>query len=767
DDTPLPKPSIDDIPLPKQSIDDIPLPKQSIDDIPLPKLSIDNINLSQSSIDDKPLSEPTVNDTQLSSQCIENTPLPPSPVDDTFLPPPTEIKGEELPSPPGLIDPDDIPIPKSKGYNLDFLENLDDPNYNPFETKTGVRTSPPHSPKGGRKLPPLKPAVKKKKVPPKVNSSTEGLTNSQDVPDIAIPVEQKSEVSEKEALNNIKNNNSNNSTNTNDNQSLNIDVNESIKSEDDNHVLEINFGDSPKKKPPPKKLGQKPKSSPAKKTPVKKPAVETNNNIIEDIKYDTEEEISVPKKGYNLDFLDNLDDPNFNPFETKTAIVNKFTANEKSSTKKSVKNDVTEPKNEDILDSEEKPKPKAVAPKKTPTKKGISVKKQPKAKVESKDSSVENLPENTSNDDLPELPKKGYNLDFLDNLDDPNFNPFESRTTVNNLEPLATSTPSKDTVDNSSISSNKTEIKAKKNLEEESKDSLDKETIKKEVGLEERQQECVSHSENVPEKKNNTESNNNIEKFKPTLTNTEEIKPTKVETSVESGVLKVSSVSEVVHLDSDEFSQLLVDEASRLAEELMNCSTDSGLPESRDSDDNTPLRVSKPITMADNTQVCDENVNPFQRRSKVNRSPPLGKRMSGIGSEAVEDDPFKPRHSLKIDSIPNERTESPSLDDDSGIALGSRFDLENHVNHSEAGPDIATGLTSSDLKCASQSDCDDGEFLDDTITDEEFQQSEAFFKEATDMENQLRKNLVSPMGSPPSYLGSSDTNSRNEKELKE
>jgi hypothetical protein len=36
---------------------------------------------------------------------------------------------------------------------------------------------------------------------------------------------------------------------------------------------------------------------------------------------EAEEEERVPApKGYNLDFLDNLDDPSFNPFQTKTAI---------------------------------------------------------------------------------------------------------------------------------------------------------------------------------------------------------------------------------------------------------------------------------------------------------------------------------------------------------------------------------------------------------------------------------------------------------------
>ena len=33
----------------------------------------------------------------------------------------------------------ELPIPKPKGaYNLDFLDNLDDPNFNPFETKSNI-----------------------------------------------------------------------------------------------------------------------------------------------------------------------------------------------------------------------------------------------------------------------------------------------------------------------------------------------------------------------------------------------------------------------------------------------------------------------------------------------------------------------------------------------------------------------------------------------------------------------------------------------------
>lgn len=32
------------------------------------------------------------------------------------------------------------PLPKPKEYSLDFLDNLDDPNFNPFETKSSVKT---------------------------------------------------------------------------------------------------------------------------------------------------------------------------------------------------------------------------------------------------------------------------------------------------------------------------------------------------------------------------------------------------------------------------------------------------------------------------------------------------------------------------------------------------------------------------------------------------------------------------------------------------
>merc|ERR1712154_580588 len=70
----------------------------------------------------------------------------------------------------------------------------------------------------------------------------------------------------------------------------------------------------PKKELPPKPWLKKARKPTAK--PAKEEATEEETK--------TEEEVRVPSKGYNLDFLDNLDDPNFNPFETKTAVVDKF-----------------------------------------------------------------------------------------------------------------------------------------------------------------------------------------------------------------------------------------------------------------------------------------------------------------------------------------------------------------------------------------------------------------------------------------------------------
>merc|ERR1712042_38418 len=101
-----------------------------------------------------------------------------------------------------------------------------------------------------------------------------------------------------------------------------------------------------------------------------------------------EEDIVLPSKGYNLDFLDNLDDPNFNHFETKTAVKNQFEASEvvPSATQNEVAEVVQDQKASGVSDissenkqSASKSEESTVAkkPKKTPMKPNMKKKKSP------------------------------------------------------------------------------------------------------------------------------------------------------------------------------------------------------------------------------------------------------------------------------------------------------------------------------------------------------------------------------------------------------
>ncbi|ROT81394.1 putative transforming acidic coiled-coil-containing protein 1-like isoform X1 [Penaeus vannamei] len=207
----------------------------------------------------------------------------------------------------------------------------------------------------------------------------------------------------------------------------------------------------------------------------------------------------------------------------------------------------------------------------------------------------------------------------------------------------------------------------------------------------------------------------------------------------EANLPKVPSIGRIGQLDSLEFAQLLGNEASRLAEEFMNCSCDSGLP---DSDDSNSVKCTSSASDMDPSKAAhysgahlDDSVNPFMKSSRLPRSPPLGKRGAVCGAESADSsemmDPFKPRRALRREEVLGEdRQDTLSVDEDSGIVMPTRSDLEVEVNHSEAGPEIATGLTSSDLRCASQ-----------------------FFKEASDLERQFRRNLSTPMGSQSKLSG--------------
>nr|XP_045616339.1 protein P200-like isoform X2 [Procambarus clarkii] len=785
-----------------------------------------------------------------------------------------EAPQEKPPQPSdNFIDPEDIPIIPQKSYNLDFLDNLDDPNFNPFATKTYIRSSPPPSPEPGCKLPPLKPAIQKRKLreePKKAPSepATETTTRG-----INVENQIKQEKQETNTFDALKLETDNNlqvpHTAPLDEFAKNPENQSQSVEQNSEQLLEITF-DEPVSRPP-RKLGKKPqlkqKRSPTAKAPPESKPIEKNNNRLEEktvsepeTKFDQEEIPIPPSKGYNLDFLDNLDDPNFNPFATKCAVSNS-------------------PPKEDLALTEDKSKdkPKASTPKKAPAKKGFTViKNKAKTKVPSIDDTdlskeIVNVPEDSDKgvkfaeekEDTPLTPKKDYNLDFLD---DPNFDPFQSRSPLDKNTSTVRESDSSNIVpkDIDTAKVNSVNIQTKSDTEcdkdsatdfrtqvEYSKDSLpeaSQENIKEESLLviskeEPRETNYLIEKEDKPEviesnvseeetrvsigdtqgcdakslisqeevhsvidsSKNQTEekceagaehlqlrSSSVSEDECPAVLNkspepkldleteeytNKEFKENISNTEIELNLPKVPSIGTIGQLDSLEFAQLLGNEASRLAEEFMNCSTDSGLP---DSDDSSYIKSHNiESTMADMNCTkspqygarLDENVNPFQKHSRLSRSPPLGKREAVCGAESGDvpnvHDPFKARRSLKRESVMGEeRLDTLSLDDDSGIVLGTRSDLETEVNHSEAGPEIATGLTSSDLRCASQLKTEDeAEEMRDQITDEEFLASETFFKEATDMENQLRKSLATPlMGSHSKLSGDEVTPTRDRRD---
>merc|ERR1712106_1239451 len=89
----------------------------------------------------------------------------------------------------------------------------------------------------------------------------------------------------------------------------------------------------------------------------------TSDIVVKDTVMESDEDLPVvPAKGYNLDFLDQLDDPNFNPFETKTAVKNQFEASEyvQESTESIVKSSVPET-NSAVSNTSEEKTPKEVA----------------------------------------------------------------------------------------------------------------------------------------------------------------------------------------------------------------------------------------------------------------------------------------------------------------------------------------------------------------------------------------------------------------------
>jgi len=106
----------------------------------------------------------------------------------------------------------------------------------------------------------------------------------------------------------------------------------------------------------------------------------------------------VPTKGYNLDFLDKLDDPNFNPFETKSSVTNNFEARDEKTVDNVRRSDTT-----------------------------------------TDESDVSNKTEEPSQSFKEHSQIEKNKPDFQNKMDDPNFDPFSTNSKISNEEESSSS----------------------------------------------------------------------------------------------------------------------------------------------------------------------------------------------------------------------------------------------------------------------------------------------------------------------------------------
>ncbi|XP_070776072.1 transforming acidic coiled-coil-containing protein 3 [Enoplosus armatus] len=198
---------------------------------------------------------------------------------------------------------EDAPLPAKGSYSLDF-DNFD--AINPFQTG-GSKIQ--NSPVLGRKVPDYNPPVD-------VAQIKEDEPTDVDIPDVAQEVPVQPEVKPIAAVAPISANAAKPSAAEFTSQPADAPVKEGpVK-------LEFNFDDGSevKQKPPPKKLGKRP---PGLKPKVGKPACDVkppNETPVMPAAGDVAD-VPVPKASYSFDF-DKFDNPNFNPFGTKTNIGN-------------------------------------------------------------------------------------------------------------------------------------------------------------------------------------------------------------------------------------------------------------------------------------------------------------------------------------------------------------------------------------------------------------------------------------------------------------
>lgn len=198
---------------------------------------------------------------------------------------------------------EDTPLPVKGSYNLDFDDLY---SINPFQTGgSKIKNSPVLT----RKIPDSSPLVDE----PQINEDkTAGVA---DVPEVALQLPVQPEVTSVAAV-----------------KPPAAEPLPAVASSTEGSIkLEFGFddGSNVKKKPPPKKFGKRPpsaKSKDLKPTSDEKPLKEAP------VKHDASDvaDLPVPKSLYSFDF-DKFDDPNFNPFGTKTSINNSPKTSKKAS----------------------------------------------------------------------------------------------------------------------------------------------------------------------------------------------------------------------------------------------------------------------------------------------------------------------------------------------------------------------------------------------------------------------------------------------------
>ncbi|KAF2366352.1 hypothetical protein FHG87_002883 [Trinorchestia longiramus] len=560
---------------------------------------------------------------------------------------------------------EEVPIVPKATYNLDFLNHLDDPNFNPFGTQTSIRNSPPPSPPPGVKLPPLKPAIKKKKNTGSKPSSSLSPSSSK--------LEESSGPEEKRNSSTVSQDTGkgiDRDAVTEDSVDKSVLVKDSVSTSQENNNPPVS--ETPKRvaKKPFLKSRQKPsvsckssvtKAKTSSRAPCSAPAAThaphklgegtEDGGAVPLPQANTEEEIIVPSKGYNLDFLDNLDDPNFNPFASRSSF---GVASSSSSSKLNNTGQVVE-KNNNFIESKNDSNSHGV--------------------------SFEAL----------------KSTNFITNNEDEEIECKEvSLTTENSICSFKTETPS----------------------EPQSTTLVPKEDPVPSEHL---------FSASKPEELNSEP--------KP-LGNTDF--PGAVAAPLKKSACDLNRVPSfggisVSLLESQEFDQLLGNEASRLAEELSTLSLEASFSSDeaavfstgevfldcvKDSSDMATSRYGRAPPARRSLNLEGGNEAAFKAGVQLSRSPPSSgqRRPVSVGAAA---DPFVPSRTLRRD----DDDVGPLSSLDSGLSTSMQVSggedsraVGEMDNHSEAGPDIATGMTPSDLQAASQ-----------------------FFKDAKELEHQLKR----------------------------